>query len=384
LLLPPAAGGYPWGATLDLAGDCQRRAAHLRKGPARLYPRVDVETPGTGGLWPAGQPEVFEHLPGDQGDFTELGPGDRGHRVQVDPQLVRMIEVAGPDRMRIEVDASEVDDPGELGRLADDDLLGGPARGKAEHHRLDPLRARAGRPLLEEGFTLGPVDEALERHRPPGHPAYGSLGHGQVVTEQIGLGVAGSREEDLVRITDGDLPSTDIDHLASFGHARTIRRIPPPPLSAVTMPGDGDSGRRSDRGAAASISRFSPARPGPEDARWPGRAIPGRCASRPRPGARRTRPLPANRGGRCLTCRCGPHRSLQPLELRAAVLVTGLWPVCRAAALAPGGRAGPLGGAHAPRARLVHRLPEAGRVRRPGRHRAGAIQRNRDRAQSRG
>src|SRR5207302_6445819 len=207
-----------------------------------------------------------------------------------------MIEVAGPDRMRIEVDASEVDDPGELGRLTDDDLLGGPARGKAEHHRLDPLRARAGRPLLEEGFTLGPVDEALERHRPPGHPAYGSLSHGRVVTDQIGLRVAGSREKDLVRITDGDPPSTDIDHLASFGHARTIRRIPPPPLSAATMPGDGDSDRRSDRGAAAPISRISPTGPAPEATRWPRRAVSGRGASRPGPGARRTRPLPANRG----------------------------------------------------------------------------------------
>src|SRR5216683_303737 len=62
-----------------------------------------------------------------------------------------------------------------------------------------------GRSLLEEGLPLGPVDKALERHRALGDAPQGALGDGQVVVQQVALGVPGKREEDLVRVADLDL-----------------------------------------------------------------------------------------------------------------------------------------------------------------------------------
>ena len=44
------------------------------------------------------------------------GHSHPGHRVEVDPELVRVVEVGGAHRVRVEVDAAEVDHPGQRGR----------------------------------------------------------------------------------------------------------------------------------------------------------------------------------------------------------------------------------------------------------------------------
>ena len=54
-----------------------------------------------------------------------LIPVRAGDRVEVDPQLVGMVEVLRADRMRVEVDAAEVDDPGELRGVAGRDAVAG-------------------------------------------------------------------------------------------------------------------------------------------------------------------------------------------------------------------------------------------------------------------
>lgn len=58
---------------------------------------------------------VLEHLACHQRDLDDPPPLDPGHRVQVDPQFIGMIEVGGKHRMRIEVDAAEIDHPGQSG-----------------------------------------------------------------------------------------------------------------------------------------------------------------------------------------------------------------------------------------------------------------------------
>ena len=82
---------------------------------------------------------IAQHVPGDEGDVADLRPRHAAHRVEVDPELVRVVEVVGPDRVRVQVDAAQVDHPGELGRVADDDLAGRAARGEAELDDLYPL-----------------------------------------------------------------------------------------------------------------------------------------------------------------------------------------------------------------------------------------------------
>src|SRR5213078_1577016 len=164
-------------------------------------------------LGPADQPEILEHVARYHRHVANLRPRHTGDRVQVDPQLVRVIQVAGTDRVGIEVYTSQVDDPGQLRGIAYHDLLGGPARWKGELDRLDPFGARRRRAFLEEGLPLGPVDEPLESHGATRDPTQRSFGDRHVIANQIELGVAALREEDLVGIADRDRPAGDFQDL---------------------------------------------------------------------------------------------------------------------------------------------------------------------------
>ena len=68
--------------------------------------------------------------------------------------------------MRVQLDAAQVDDPGEPRRIVDDDLFGGAARGKRERHRSQPGGPLGGRALLIERLPFGAVNESLENDRP--------------------------------------------------------------------------------------------------------------------------------------------------------------------------------------------------------------------------
>ena len=84
-LFPPAAGGQLRCAPLHFPRHRLGRQPHLSKRPARLDPRIDVESARPGRLGPRGQPVVLEHLAGDLCDVEDLSPCHAGHRVQIDP-----------------------------------------------------------------------------------------------------------------------------------------------------------------------------------------------------------------------------------------------------------------------------------------------------------
>ena len=60
-------------------------------------------------LRPRRQAVVLEHLARDERDVNDLAPVDARHRVEVDPKFVGVGEIVGAHRVRIEVDAAEVD-----------------------------------------------------------------------------------------------------------------------------------------------------------------------------------------------------------------------------------------------------------------------------------
>ena len=135
-----------------------------------------------------------------------------------------MVEVLGPDRVRVEVDAAEVGDPGQPGRVVDDDLVGGPAGRERQRRGPDEVGHVLRRPLLEERLPGGAVDEPLERHRPAAGAAQRAVGDGQVVVDEVELRVAGLREVDLPRVRDRDLAPVDPEDLLFRRHADTIHR----------------------------------------------------------------------------------------------------------------------------------------------------------------
>ena len=118
-LLPPLRSGDGGRASLHLPSERDRCAPHFGVRPATLDPAVDVEAARARCLRPAGQAHVVENVLRHQRHLAHLRPGDPGHGVEVDAKLVRVVEVVGSDGMRVEVDAPEVDHPGQLSSVRD-------------------------------------------------------------------------------------------------------------------------------------------------------------------------------------------------------------------------------------------------------------------------
>ena len=222
LLLPPLAGGEGRRAPLHLPREGQGRRANFLEHPAPLDANVHVHAPRAGRLRPTGETVLAQDLAREHGHLPHLGPGHAGHRIEIDAQLVGMIEVVRAHRVRVEIDATEVDDPGELGRVAQHHFAGGAPGGELQLHGLDPEWPRLRGPLLEEENALRAVHVPLQRHRPATRPTQRAPGDRQVIADQIELRVSALREEDLLRIRDGDLASLDLEELLASRHRRSI------------------------------------------------------------------------------------------------------------------------------------------------------------------
>ncbi len=140
-----------------------------------------------------------------------------------------MVEVTRTHRMRMELDAAEIDDPGEAGGIVDHHLLGGAARGERERHRAQPVGPLRRRPLLVEDLALGAVDEALQHHRTVTDAGDGAGRHREVVVDDVALGeMHVPREIRLLRMRDPHRPTVDLDRqlviVAHGGRRYTILR----------------------------------------------------------------------------------------------------------------------------------------------------------------
>ena len=195
----------------------------------------------------------------DEGHLAHLRPRHAGHRVEVDPQLVGVVQVLGADRVRVEVEAAEVRDPREAGRLVEHDLVGGPARREGERGRPDPVGRVVRGALLEERLLLGPVDEPLERHRAAADPGQRAVGDREEVPHQVELGVPGLGEVHLVGVADRDLAVADLEDLLPCRHATMLEERGKRARGAPSHPGD----------ARAMVDRYRPGRSSPSRDREP-------------------------------------------------------------------------------------------------------------------
>ncbi len=162
----------------------------------------------------------------DQGHTSHVVPARAGAWIQINSQLVGVLKVLGAYRVRVQVDASQVDDPEELRRVAHDDLSRCPARRKAHLHRLDPVGVLRRCPLLEERIALRAIDVALEHDRPPGDPAQRPSGDRRIVPGQGELRVTGLRKEHLVRVGDHHLATRDFQGgLLRLPHENSVAEL---------------------------------------------------------------------------------------------------------------------------------------------------------------
>src|SRR5262249_34381906 len=154
LLLPPAAGREVGHASLDLAGERERGPAHLHETPAALDAAEDVHATRTRGLREAGDAVVGQYVAAGERDPPHVIPRHTRDRIEINPQLVRMLEVVRAYRMRVHIHAAEVHDPSELRSVAQHDLVRGAAARIAQFDRFDPVWAILRRPLLVERLPL--------------------------------------------------------------------------------------------------------------------------------------------------------------------------------------------------------------------------------------
>ena len=120
-----------------------------------------------------------------------------------------MIEVFGAHRVRVQLETSEVREPGERRRVARHDLLRDAARREAQLDHIDPGRAALGRALLIEVLAFDAVGIAHEHVRAAAGAAQRSFRDGDVVAREVELGVLRLREQHLVRVRDRDFPPGD-------------------------------------------------------------------------------------------------------------------------------------------------------------------------------
>jgi hypothetical protein len=201
LLLPPFGGHLAGEAALQRAAEGDRRVAHLGEGPAWFDPHVDVDAAAARGLREAGVAEVIEEPAGLGRDPHRVGEVGPLLRVEVDPQLVRVVDVGIADRPGVEGDRPHLRGPGDDRELGRADLVGVAAGGEVDPRGLHPVGRALGHPLLEEGvaaaFLPGRDDDArvdalrpaLERRRPVGDRPHDPLADREVVLDEVELGV---------------------------------------------------------------------------------------------------------------------------------------------------------------------------------------------------
>ena len=139
-----------------------------------------------------------------------------GLRVDVDPELVRVVDVRAPRGPRVEVDRPEVRGPGDLRELGDAQLVRVSPRGKRDARDLDPLGPALGDALLVDRLALGAAGVALQLRRPLVESADDPLADREVVADVVELRLPPRGVVDLVRVRhlDDPLPDLQLDELA--------------------------------------------------------------------------------------------------------------------------------------------------------------------------
>ncbi len=230
----------------------QRRTtgkSHVRLDPAR-----HVDAAVAGGLGPSGPPHLVERLPDDGRDALAVLERGPGLGVDVDPELVRLVDVGSTGRPGVEVDDREVGGPGDLRDLGHAELVRVAAGRERDTRGLDPLRPLLGHTLLVDHLALDAVREAAQLRRALVERAHDPVADREVVLDEVALRLLPGRKEHLVRVRHLDGAAADLELDERGRHLRE----PYPCVPAAA---------RRDRAGARDAARADAARRGHERAR---------------------------------------------------------------------------------------------------------------------
>ena len=151
--------------------------------------------PAAGGLRPADGAQLVEHLVRHRGDPAHARQVGVGHRVQVDPPLVRMLDVGAP---RVPGWNSTVDICTAQMTLASSVTHSSsavrPKRGKVIRTVCSQSGAPRGIALLVDLLAVDAAREAVQHARPLAQRADDPVADAHVVAGQVELGLAPRRE----------------------------------------------------------------------------------------------------------------------------------------------------------------------------------------------
>ncbi len=259
LLLPPLRRREALAAALDLARQRDRRPADGRRSPTRrVDAHRDVHATRARRARIAAQAVLLQDVAHEQRDPPHRVPRRARHRIDVDAQLVRVVEVEAPDRVRVEVDVAQGDRPDEVRGVDRHELLGGVAGGKRQHRRLQPLRPLRRHALLVEGLGLDPAGVALQDGRPLAQMVQDGVRAVDVEVRELALRHAAGGEVDLVRAGELDLHTVEREDLVLRGrHAPkpdTMRAMAVPERPVLVAP-DSFKGTFNAAQVAGAIGR---------------------------------------------------------------------------------------------------------------------------------
>ncbi len=186
--------GHP---PLEFAGRRDDGVPHVQELPGRLDRGKDVKPPVARGLDEGLQPGLREYAPQLPCNRNGLGEPGTGLRVEVDPQLVRIVRFAGPGGPGVEDHRIHLHRPHRGGDFVNDQLGMRASAGIDDVDRADEVRGTLGRVLGEELLAVHRVLEPLERYRPV--PVRGQEGVPDVhhVPGQVQLGQSRAGPETL-------------------------------------------------------------------------------------------------------------------------------------------------------------------------------------------
>src|SRR5215471_20259849 len=93
---------------------------------------------------------------------SHIFPRHSGSGIQIDAQLIGVIKITCPNRMRMKLNASEVHNPGKPGGIIHDDLFCLAPGWKRKGDRPKPVGALGWCTLLIKSFFFSAIYEALE------------------------------------------------------------------------------------------------------------------------------------------------------------------------------------------------------------------------------
>ena len=175
----------------------------------------DVQTGRARRLRVRPQPELVQHLAHDERDLADERPLPVGRRVEIDQQVVGLLDLGHARVPGVQLDAAEVGDPGEAGRVVEHREDGRVPARELHEDLVDVVRMVLRHALLVEELACDAVGEPLHVERPTPDVGESERRDVDVVRDEVELRQPALREEHLLRAGHRNVASAD-PHRASI------------------------------------------------------------------------------------------------------------------------------------------------------------------------